>query len=289
MTQPRQSRLPRPRVLAALAALALIYAVAAACLLVAGVPALGVAVLAAAVFAAQWMWTERLARRLTRAQPVSAAEEPELHAVVDRLCALTHHPRPRLAISPDPAPNAWTVGRSADHTTIIVTRALLRRLDPSELTAVLAHEVAHIAHRDVSLMTLISAPALAMTWFARTVGRGLGRAPGAFFQLGFFGLVTLAAAVVAGLLGALSQLPLRALSRARESAADATAAAYLGQPALLSSALLKLHEGAEIPRTDLRAAVAALGVIAATPPRNRWLATHPSLETRLADLARLPH
>ncbi|MEU7002378.1 M48 family metalloprotease [Nonomuraea sp. NPDC046570] len=268
--------------------LAAVYAAVLAGLVLAGVPVLWVVAGAALVLLAQWFSTERLARRMTRARYVTAEQEPELHAVLDRLCALADQPKPRLALSPDPAPNAYTVGRSRRSVTIIVTEGLRRRLTPEELTSVLAHEIAHVLHRDVAVMTLASSLAIFLASAAKGTGQLAVRAPALFleeFPVGIvLGLGVLLGGAAAAVASFVAHLPLRALSRARELAADRTAADLLGQPGQLASALLKVHEGAGIPLTDLRRGVPALGLVACRTRKGSLMATHPDVHTRVARL-----
>ncbi|MEU0572345.1 M48 family metalloprotease [Nonomuraea sp. NPDC005983] len=268
--------------------LAAVYGAVLAGLVLVGVPVLWVVLGACAILLVQWLSTELLARRMTKARFVTADEEPELHAVLDRLCALSDAPKPRLAISPSPAPNAYTVGRSRRSATIIVTTGLRARLDPDELTAVLAHEIAHIRHSDVAVMTVASSFAIALAAFAKGTGRVAVEAPGLLleeFPYGLLiGLAVLAGGGLAGLVSFLAHLPLRWLSRARELAADRAAADLLGQPGLLASALLKVHEDEGIPLRDLRRGVPALGLVASRTREGRLMATHPHVHERVRRL-----
>ncbi|RCG32228.1 zinc metalloprotease HtpX [Sphaerisporangium album] len=276
-----------PRMMAAMALLALVYAIPIGAALWAGIPWPGVAAVVVLVVTVQWFGTEYMARKIARAHVVGPEEQPHLHAALDRLCALNDLPKPRVAISRDRVPNAFTVGRSRKHTTIVVTTGLLDKLETDELTAAMAHEVAHIRHRDVAVMTLASSLAIFMAWSARGVAKVAGNAPGAVLEAPLFALALLAGAAAAGLLSALAYLPLRALSRYREYAADHDAAAQLGQPALLAATLLKAGDRDAIPRTDLRAArVPAMGLVATKPTKFAWWSTHPPLTKRIDRLTK---
>jgi heat shock protein HtpX len=111
--------------------------------------------------------SERVA--LSGAQIVEPEDTPELHELVDRLCALADLPKPRLALLESDTPNAYSTGRTTGHATVVVSRGLLGRLEPAEIEAVVAHELAHIANRDAYVMTLVSVPATVIGWFLRPV------------------------------------------------------------------------------------------------------------------------
>ncbi|GAA3824204.1 zinc metalloprotease HtpX [Sphaerisporangium flaviroseum] len=273
--------------IAAMVLLMLVYAIPTGAALWAGVPWPAIIAVVVLVVAAQWFGTEYLARRVAHARLAGPEAQPQLHAVLDRLCALNDLPKPRVAISHDRAPNAFTVGRSHRHTTIIVTAGLLDALEPDELTAAMAHEIAHIRHRDVAVMTLASSLAIFMAWIGRGTGAVARSAPGAFFEAPMLGAAVLVGGAAAGLLSALAHLPLRALSRYREIAADHDAAEQLGQPALLAATLLKVSDRKGIPKTDLRAAgVPAMGLVAARPARFAWWSTHPPITKRVDRLTK---
>src|SRR4051812_38662565 len=104
----------------------------------------------------QYWTSDKLALRAAGAKIVTAEEEPELHAIVERLCAMAGLPKPRVAIVPTDVPNAFATGRNPKHAAIAATRGLLNRLEPQEVEAVLAHELSHVANRDVLVMTLAS-------------------------------------------------------------------------------------------------------------------------------------
>ncbi|MEU8360222.1 M48 family metalloprotease [Nonomuraea sp. NPDC048882] len=278
-----------PRMIVAMALLALVYAVPIGLALLAGIVVPVVVVAVALAVLPQWWATEWMARKATRARIVSPEEQPELHAVLDRLCALNDLPKPRVAVSDDPRPNAFTLGRSRRHTTVMVTQGLLDTLEPEELTVAMAHEVAHIRHRDVAFMTLAGSLTIAMAWGMRVARKYVRRnsrpvpflqqvrdLPVMFFLASFASWIA-----VLWVFSVLARLPLRALSRSRELAADHDAAVQTGQPALLAATLLKII-GCGIPATDLRAAtIPAVGLVAAEPARHGWWSSHPTIAQRV--------
>src|SRR5579859_3761705 len=127
-------------------------------------------------------YSDKIALRAAGAQVVTPQQAPELHGVIDRLCAMADMPKPRVAIAPTDMPNAFATGRSADKAVVCVTRGLLRRLDdPEELEGVLAHEMSHVAHKDVAVMTIASFLAIIaglmirFAFYGELFGGGRGR------------------------------------------------------------------------------------------------------------------
>ncbi|MFH9083538.1 MULTISPECIES: zinc metalloprotease HtpX [unclassified Streptomyces] len=250
-----------------------------------------VAVLIGALFVAQFWFSDRIAMFAMRGRVVEREEYPELHAVVDRLCAIADMPKPVVAVSAMDMPNAFATGRSPEHAVVCVTTGLLRRLEPAELEGVLAHELSHVRHKDVAVITIASF---------------LGVLAGLIVRFAFYSQVfgggrrdQNTAAVFAAVLGvsvavyAISFLLIRSLSRYRELAADRAAAHLTGRPSALAAALTKVSgEIARIPTKDLRTAQAfnAFYFTPATgrePGIERFFSTHPTLEQRLEQLARI--
>ncbi|WP_208875213.1 zinc metalloprotease HtpX [Streptomyces sp. PBH53] len=250
-----------------------------------------VVVLVGAVFVAQFWFSDRIALFAMRGRVVERAEYPELHAVVDRLCAIADMPKPVVAVSGMDMPNAFATGRDPDHAVVCVTTGLLRRLEPAELEGVLAHELSHVAHKDVAVITVAS--------FLGVVAGLVVRF--AFYSQLFGGgrrdqntAVVLATVIgVSAAVYAISFLLIRALSRYRELAADRAAALLTGRPSALAAALTKVSgDIARIPTKDLRTAQAfnAFYFTPATgkePGVERFFSTHPSLEQRLEQLGRI--
>jgi heat shock protein HtpX len=225
---------------------------------------------------------------------VSPEEDPELHGIVDRLCAMADMPKPRVAVSDVPLANAFATGRSPDRAVVCVTTGIRRLLTPEELEAVLAHELSHVAHRDVLVMTIASSAALIAGMLTRGAQYGgFGMFGGRRNNNNVAGMpVWLFVLVVSLVVYALSFLLTRLLSRYRELCAD-RAGAYLTQkPAALASALQKITgEIAATPQRDLRA-VQTMNAFFITPAvrglsLQTLTSTHPSLEQRLDQLARI--
>ena len=249
---------------------------------------LGIAIGIGALWA-QWFFSDRLALSAMRAREVSPAEAPRLHAIVDRLCAQADMAKPRVAIADTALPNAFATGRSADRAVLCATTGLMNRLDERELEAVMSHELSHVAHRDVTVMTIASVVGVLAGFMTRAmVFGGMGRN-----RDGNAAMVALMAMVIAMVVYAVSFLLTRLLSRYRELAADRAGAMLTGQPSVLASALTKISgEMARIPARDLRAAEpynAFFFVPALTGKMDlaALFASHPPLEKRLDQLAKI--
>jgi heat shock protein HtpX len=236
----------------------------------------------------QWWSSDKVAMRAMRAREVTPEEMPELHGMIDRLCALAEMPKPRVGVAQLDIPNAFATGRSPDRAVVCVTTGIMGRLTPEELEGVLAHELSHVAHRDVLVMTVASSAGIVAgmllqgSRFGALAGRR-DRNSAAFF------LVTLLVSVV---VYAISFFLLRLLSRYREMCADRAGAYLTMKPAALASALQKITgEIAAIPQKDLRASKAMNAFFIAPAISGATLktltSTHPSLEQRLEQLARI--
>ncbi|WP_327434980.1 zinc metalloprotease HtpX [Streptomyces sp. NBC_01236] len=251
-----------------------------------------VVVIAAGLLGAQYWFSDRIALYAMHGRIVEREEYPQLHGVVDRLCAVADMPKPLVAVSDIDMPNAFATGRNADHAVLCVTTGLLRRLEADELEGVLAHELSHVAHKDVAVITVASflgvlAGLIVRFAFYSQLFGGRGRKDQNTMAI-FMTVMVVAAAVYA-----ISFLLIRALSRYRELAADRAAALLTGRPSALASALTKVTgDIGRIPTKDLRTAQAfnafyftpALG---AEPGFAKIFSTHPSLEQRLEQLARI--
>lgn len=213
------------------------------------------------------------------ARTLAPADAPELHAALERLCVVADLPKPALVLEPERQPNSWVLSLGRSHAQLHVTQGLLDRLEPAELEAVLAHELAHVAQRDAAVMTVVGGPGAALMAGGRDLA-GFG-----FWAITVGGLV----AMVIGWVGSLGA---RLLSRGRELAADAGAVALTGNPAALASALTKVSDGLiGIPAKDLRVAAArdAFHLLPAGREKSRipLPASHPPLRARIARLEQM--
>ncbi|HET9092099.1 MAG TPA: zinc metalloprotease HtpX [Acidimicrobiales bacterium] len=261
-------------------------------------------IIPAGLLFAQYYASDKIALFAMHATVVTPEQAPDLHAIVDRLCAMADMPKPRVAIAETDMPNAFATGRNQSHAVVCVTTGIIRRLGYTpELEAVLAHELSHVAHRDVAVMTIASFLGIIagfvtrmLLWSDMLGGFGGGRGRGNNNQGG--GQVVLfemAALVFAAVFYFLSFLLIRALSRYRELAADRAGAILIGQPRVLANALVKVTgELGRIPTRDLRSAETFNAFFFAPAIGNRQgaslstlLATHPKLEVRLEQLAKL--
>jgi heat shock protein HtpX len=227
-------------------------------------------------------------------EPTDGPEAARLHAVVDRICALADMPKPRVAIAPADMPNAFATGRNQNKAVICATSGLMRRLENDELEGVLAHEMSHVAHKDVTVMTIASFLAIVaglmvrMAFYSELFGGGRRNNSNDNAALMMFAVMAVSVVVYA-----VSFLLIRLLSRYRELAADRSGALLTGQPSAMKSALIKVSgEMSRIPTRDLRAAepmnafyfAPAMALNGAGASLSKLFSTHPSLERRLEEL-----
>jgi heat shock protein HtpX len=225
-----------------------------------------------------------------RAREVSPEQAPELHGMIDRLCALADMPKPRVGIADTHLPNAFATGRSPQRAVVCVTTGILHTLDAEELEAVLAHELSHVAHRDVLVMTIAASAGIVAGMLTRAA------------QFGGFGAARrsnnggapayLIALLISLVVYAVSFFLTRLLSRYRELCADRSGAYLTMKPAALATALQKISgEMNTIPQRDLRATSSMNAFFIAPAVSGLTLSTltstHPSLEQRLEQLARI--
>jgi len=284
--------------------LGLLYAVFVTVLFLVGVKLVFILVIAFVLLFVQYFYSDRIALYSMKGKIVTREQAPQLHGVVDRLCAMADMPKPQVAIADVDMPNAFATGRDQKHAVVCVTTGILRRLNEPELEAVLAHELSHVAHRDVAVMTIASFLGILAGLLTRVLlyaglfggfgggggnrGRGGGGGGGGQLAILELGMLLFSAVIYA-----ISFLLIRTLSRYRELAADRSGAILIGQPRLLAQALVKVTgEMSRVPTRDLRSAehfnafffapAFAKGVSLST-----LFSTHPTLERRLQQLTEL--
>jgi len=273
--------------------LVVLWGVLGAVLFAVGVGIGLIVIIEVGVIFSQYWFSDRIALFGMGGQIVTPEEQPQLHAMVDRLCTLADMPKPRVAIATTDIPNAFATGRSPKAAVVCVTTGIMTRLDEPELEAVLAHELSHVAHRDVAVMTiaasvgmlagLLTRVAMWSSMFSSNDDNGGGA------------LAELAIILVSIVVYAISYMLTLALSRYRELAADRSGAILIGRPSVLASALVKITgDISRIPQKDLRKAEAynafffapAINGKQGTSVANLF-STHPSIEKRLAQLDEL--
>ena len=239
----------------------------------------------------QYFTSDKLALAASGAKVVERDQAPELHDMVERLCAMADLPKPRVAIIDTDVPNAFATGRSPKHAAVAVTRGLWQRLEPREVEGVIAHELSHIANRDVLIMTVASFFAMLAGLLTRfgIYGGMFGGGRGRDNNTVPVWLIVLLVSVVTYFL---SQILILAISRYREFAADRGSALITGAPEHLMSALQKISSDMfRIPERDLRQveSMNAFFIIPASVKsgaRSLFM-THPPLEKRLAALSEI--
>ena len=268
--------------------LGVVYVVLIVALLAVGASGVTVAIIAGGLAAVNLFASDKLALAAMGARVVTPQEAPQLHAMIDRLCVQADLPKPRVAIANTRMPHAFALGRSPKSATVCATTGIMELLSPAELEGVMAHELTHVANRDVLIMTLAG--------FFATIAAYIVQF-GFFFGGGSMGddddnpsfmvllLVSLVVYVVSFLL-------MQMLSRYREFAADRGAAIITGRPSALASALQRISSGMhQIPQKDLRAASELQAFYIFPPGAGKSLAnifaTHPPMEKRIAALERL--
>jgi heat shock protein HtpX len=240
----------------------------------------------------QYFTSDKLALAASGAKIVERDQAPQLHDMIERLCAMADLPKPRVAIIDSEVPNAFATGRSPKHAAVAVTRGLWERLEPQEIEGVLAHELSHVANRDVLIMTVASFFATlagVLTRFGIYGGLFGGGGRGRDNNAVPVWLIVLLVSVVTYFL---SQILILAISRYREFAADRGSALITGAPEHLMSALQKISsEMFRIPQRDLREveSMNAFFIIPASVKGSvgSLFMTHPPLEKRLAALAEI--
>jgi heat shock protein HtpX len=276
------------RMLLTMFLLGLVYVVFVGVLFAAGAGAAIIVIVAVVLLLVQLFASDKIALATMGVKEVSAAQEPELHGIVERLCVQADLPKPKVCVMETSMPNAFAMGRSRSSTVVCATRGILDLLSPPELEGVMALELTHVINRDVMVMTLASffaSLASLILQFSFFFGGGYGRdseeEEGIIFVI-----------IASMLVYAISFILLRALSRYREFAADRGGAVLTGRPSALASALIKISGTMErVPAQDLRQAegMSAFFIVPARAKKSlmNLFADHPPLEQRLAALERL--
>ena len=284
---PRDTGL-QARILLTLFLLGLLYVVFIAVLLSAGAGLVTVVVVMGGLSLAQLLFSDKLALSAMGAKVVTPQEAPGLHAMIEKLCIQADLPKPRIAVADTDLPNAFACGRSQKSATVCATTGIMRTLSPSELEGVMAHELAHVKHRDVLIMTIASffasLAAIILQFGFFFGGGGDDDNPSFIVVL----LVSFAVYVISFFL-------MMALSRYREFAADRGAAIVTGRPSALSSALVKISNSVQqLPQRDLREAerLERMNAFFIVPVRVKSVlqslfSTHPPMEKRIERLQQL--
>ena len=273
------------RMLFTLFLLGLLYVAFIGVLVTAGAGVATIVVVMGALSFAQLFFSDKLALRAMGAKEVTPQEAPGLHAMIERLCIQADLPKPKIAVADTQMPNAFALGRSQKSATVCATTGIMRTLSPSELEGVMAHELSHVKHRDVLIMTIAS-------FFASLAAIML--------QFGFFfggggddeNPSILVVLLVSFVVYILSFFLMLSLSRYREFSADRGAAIMTGRPSALSSALVKISTNMQrVPTTDLREAerLNAFFIVPASVKGavQTLFSSHPPMEKRIARLQQL--
>jgi heat shock protein HtpX len=264
-----------------------VYVVLVGALFAAGASGVTIAVIAGGLALLNLFASDKLALAAMGGRVVTPQEAPQLHAMIERLCVQADLPKPKVAVANTSMPNAFALGRSPKSATVCATTGIMELLSPAELEGVMAHELTHVANRDVMVMTLasffatIAAYIVQFGFFFGGTSSDDDDGPSAAVLI----LVSLAVYVVSFFL-------MQALSRYREYAADRGSALITGRPSALASALVKISSGMHrIPQRDLRAAgqMNAFFIFPAGVGKGlgELFATHPPMEKRIARLQRL--
>ena len=240
----------------------------------------------------QWYFSDTVAMKAMRAREVTPEQAPELHQMIDRLCALADMPKPRVGVADLTVPNAFATGRSPQRSVVCVTTGILGLLTADEMEAVLAHELSHVAHRDVTVMTIASTAGIVAGMLTRGAQYGalFGGGRRSNDNNGFPAWIVVLG--ISLLVYAVSFFLTRLLSRYRELCADRSGAYLTMKPRALATALQKISGGMNaIPTADLRAS-SAMNAFFITPAikgvgLSQLTSTHPSLEQRLQQLAKI--
>ncbi|MDI6903789.1 MAG: zinc metalloprotease HtpX [Methanocellales archaeon] len=231
------------------------------------------AILALVIVGFQFMIGPKMVERFMNVRYVSPSEQPRLHAIIDDLATKAKIPKPKVGISPIPIPNAFAFGKTKRDARVCVTKELMSRLNEDELRAVLAHELSHIRHRDVVVITTLSVvPMICYFVFYSFLFSSMGRRRGAS--------AAMAIALVAFVVYLITNLLVLYASRIREYYADRGSAELTGKPYTLASALYKIVCSTRIDKEILKSIEGMKAFFATDPSKARKEVT----ELRKADL-----
>ena len=244
--------------------------------------------IAFAITGGSYWFSDRLAVRAAHATEVSAAQAPELHAMVEELAGRAGLPKPKVYISPSPQPNAFATGRNPSHSAVAVTEGLMQQCPPEEIRAVLAHEMAHIRNRDILIGSIAAAIATAIS-FVANMAMFAGLFGGSSDDdEGPSGASMLLMAIVAPIAAGMLQM---AVSRSREFEADRVGARISGDPLALASALRRLERVSQQAPMDIAPAQASAWIVNPLTGNRRDMSrlfmTHPPVAERVARLEQL--
>ncbi len=236
-----------------------------------------------------YWYSDKIVLSMYQAQELSPSEAPALHAMVEELAAGAGIPKPRICVIPEDAPNAFATGRDPEHGVVAVTQGIMRILSPEELKGVLAHEIGHIANRDILIQTVAGVMGSAIVSIANMMQFaaifGGNRSEGEGGGSGFLGGILMA--ILAPIAAAIIQM---AISRSREYLADDTGARLCGQPLALAGALAKLQTWSrQIPMQRGNATTAEMFIVAPLfgSGMANLFSTHPPIEERIARLQQM--
>ena len=238
-------------------------------------------------FGSYW-FSDKIVLMMYRAIEVTEAQAPRLYSLVSRVASQAQLPMPKVYIIPGDTPNAFATGRDPNHAAVAATEGITRLLSDDELEAVIAHEFAHIKHRDILTGTIAATMVGTITFVARMAGWSMMfMGGGGRGRRDSNGIGELALLILAPIAAVMIQL---AISRSREFAADAGSAAFTGRPLSLANALKKLEKGVEqIPMQNASPASAHMFIV--NPLRAggvmKLFSTHPPIEERIAALERI--
>jgi len=283
------------RMMITIVGLMFLYIIIAVVMIQLGISIVVTSIFCGAMLYGQYFFSGKIAMFSMHAHEVTPEEEPELHKIVDHLCQLANMKKPKVGVAEMDLPNAFATGRNPNHAVVCVTRGIMHRLSSDELEAVLAHEISHVAHRDVAVMTVASGVGMLAGLVSRMAmwGAMLGGGGNSNNNNGEnIVLLEIATMLVSMVIGFVAFLLTMSLSRYRELAADRSGAILIGKPQLLASALVHITgDMGKIPRTDLRKAEGMNAFFFAPAlsggGASSLFSTHPSLQKRLDQLNKI--